>query len=476
MSTSKRKLIILNGIVIGQETKGVTAARLVKLIGAKLMIRYGGCNGSHYVQSGTLAHSFSHFASGTFQGVKTYLVNMVIDPFMLFEEALALEKLGVSKNMFERIYIHQGCLSITPYHGAISRLREHIRALKNTKKGTVGLGVGEAIKDSKRSPEFAIRFCNFADEDLEERIERIRQLKLKDAFDFIHQQGVDELDDNCLVELEMLHDKSLVAHTAKVMRVLHGLVQSISNSDVTHLIHSNQPIVVEGSHGVLLHPYYGFAPHVSQVDATGEVLLKNFKKLVPAEEIVRLGVLRSYMHRIGAGPLVSQDDIFGDSVDSDRDSGETFLGPLRIGPLDFIKIRYALACIGGPEAYDGLVMSHLDDLDGRTSWPVCTAYQFVGDDADVSTYFEIENGRVSAIKVHPDTRDENHLKHQMRLTELLAFCKPIIEHITPANGRSLREEFISRVELETGVNVVMIGHGPDVTEFTLLPKGQELFS
>ncbi len=475
-------IVTMGGPLWGQETKGRFAAEACKLIDAKTVVRYGGCNGSHYVLSNGLSHAFSHYGSGSFfPDVNTILAGMVIDPFLLFDEAEELEQLGLAENMFARIQIHHRCLSITPFHGAISRFREKVRDLTGTKKGTVGMGVGEAISDSKSYPDLAIRAGDFSNLALlTKRIEKVRQQKLKQAEALIREFDLEDIG-TAWEEMELLRSSSVVEATARTMQNLTEWVRIINDNEFKQAILAAGNIVVEGSHGILLHPYYGFAPHVSQVDPTGATLIKILRqtcKVGKGYRFVRILALRPFAHRHGNGPLVTQDDDFGDAIDPDRDNDKTsWLGPFRIGPLDFVALRYSMDCVNGQNEYQGFAMSHLDDLEGWDEWPICNAYRFVGEvPNDLDQYFVIKQGRIVAIRVHPDTRDDAHLAHQMRLTQLLNHCRPVITHVTPTKAETLEQVLLKRVEAEIGIPVVMTSHGPEVKQAEVVPGYEYLFT
>lgn len=467
------------GTFIGQETKGKVAAWTAFSTGAELSIRFGGCNGSHYVQTARgLSHSFTHFSSASFYGVSTVLAQMVLEPKMLFDEAQVLEDLGIGRNMLSRIQIHQGCIAITPFHIAISRIREMVREAMNAKKGTVGLGVGEAVLDSRRDPRLTIRAADFANKNvLWDKVKAIQLQKQQEASLLL--AGFDEcanLPDGLVPNLEMLHNDHLAEAAVYWLCALGSEVKIINDQQLIELIKSTQRIVVEGSHGTLLHPYYGFAPHTTQLDPTGARLLQLFSKVLTRNDrLVWLGALRSYAHRHGAGPLVSQDDAFGDSVDPERSlDDDGWLGPLRIGPFDLVAARYGIDCVGGPVHYTGLSISHLDDMRGREIWPMCVGYYFDGKlPNDLEDYFELEGDQIVSIKVHPNTQDEAHLQHQLRLTKLLNQCKPVVSYVTSGEDQSLEEAFLNRVEQELGVPVVMTGDGPTVENHHHVRPGWE---
>lgn len=475
-----RVIAVPQGIVAGHECKGRVTAYLAKVLKVNRIIRYGGCNGSHTVLDRKLTHSFSHYGS-TLSDVNTTMVNMVMSHELLFTEARRLEELGIAENMDTRMNIHEGCLCVTPYHGAISRLSEYVLALTGEKKGTVGLGVGRAIIDSRKTLELAIRAEDFRDQaTLEIKLAAIRAQKIEEAQLLLESRKVTELSAQMETQMEILSNEGLVIPTAKAMAATGSLVRIIDDDELTHQIQSAGNLIVEGSHGTLLHPRFGFVPHVGQVDSTAAGLLENLREIVNPQDILRLGIMASYSYRLGAGPLVTQDNAFGIAIDEDLDpESDSFIGPFRIGPLDVLALQYAIDCVGGPSEYGGIALSHLDHLNAFASehnyWPICTGYTYEGESANLEPYFFLNQGLITGIRVHPDTKDEAQQCHQRELTRLLKRCKPVIERITGATGEAIEQKFVSRLEEELKVPIVLKAYGPDVTDVRTVPDFGSFF-
>ena len=121
---------VVTGIQIGEETKGAAVEWLARELQAHTVIRNGGCQaGHHIVTSDGREQMFSHFAASTFEGTRTYLRHMVIDPVLLFREALEIEGKGID-DPFSIITIDGENISITPFHGALRRLKEILSSEK----------------------------------------------------------------------------------------------------------------------------------------------------------------------------------------------------------------------------------------------------------------------------------------------------------------------------------------------------------
>lgn len=472
MAVPERNFVSVNGIALGEETKGNTVQRIVRELDAHTVWRSGGWQGGHHIiHDDGREFAFSFFSAGTFDGARTYLRDMVISPSDLFQEALMLEDQGIV-NPLGMIAVDQNCLSTTPFHSAISRIREILRG--QDRKGTIGKGVGEAIRDSS-DPSLTIRAGDFGDR---ERIaviaENIRRSKLSQAEGLIANY-VGSVPPEVYDELAILKDKALVGLTADASRYLAKLVRITDDRYLRALLDRDGSIVNEISHGALHHPWYGFVPHVTQIDPTGRNVIETVKSQDFQGKISRIGVVRSYITRHGAGPLPSYNkDLSNTLVETHNNGANDWLGEFRVGNFDIVLLKYALSISGGSEAFDGLIISYLDVLKGRSEWQVVEGYEYLGHVEDLDEYFDIEEGRIVGIKKQKDTRDEAHYQHQLRLTELIKNCRPILTTISANGDKSLEQIFIEYVEEKLGVGVVGTAYGPRIEDRHFFPKWQEV--
>lgn len=477
---TKNEIFVVTGLGIGEETKSQTVEWLAWQLMAHTILRTGGWQAGHHVvrEDGT-EQMFSFFGAGTFEGARTHLKHMVISPVEFFDEAVELESKGI-KNPFDSITIDKDCLTTTPFHGAISRFREIMR---NDKKGTVGKGVGDAIKDANAgNPDLVIRAGDFLGdrETLKRKVEAIRQHKIRQAAAITQAMEVDELPDEAYSEMKILHDSTLVESTVDSMQYLADLVKIVDDTYFDDLLAKDGVMVTETSHGALLHPRYGFVPHVTQVDPTAQDLLTSLKEHGYKGRVVRLGVSRCYMTRHGAGPLVSFNQEMTDSIQETHNAASEraneWLGEFRNGNYDVVAMEYAIAISGGRESFDGLKISYLDVLAQQDEWQVCEAYTFEGEATDLDEYFVMQDGhQITGIKVHEDMGDEAHFAHQIRLTELLKQCTPVLKTLKPEDGKSLEDVFLDYVEAHLQLPVVAVAHGPKKEDRHARPGWEHLF-
>lgn len=474
---SPNNIFVVTGLGLGEETKGAWVQKLTDLTGAHTILRSGGCQCGHNVVAPDGTHTqLSHFGCGTFDGARTHLQHMVFFPTNLFEEAMELEEKGI-KDPFSVITIDEDCLTITPFHGAWSRILEISRGYN--KKGTVGMGVGEAIEDSKKDPSLAVKAGNFSqgEEILHQKVEAIRQYQLQKARELVAVTA--GLADLAIVqkEFQILEDESLVPLTVQSFLYLADLVHIVGDEYLDEILNQEGAIVCEPSHGALHHPRYGFVPHITQIDPTSQDVLETLKKHEHKKDIVRLGVSRCYMTRYGWGPLPSFSRQLTDQIKETHNVGaDWWLGEFRNGYYDPILLEYAIEFSGGKESFNGLIISFLDVLTNYQEWPVIEAYAYEGEPtSDLDQYFDLKDGKIVGIKVHPDSGDQAHLDHQIRLTELIKKCRPITTILKSENELSLEEVFLKYVEKRLGLPVVAVARGPKDEDREIRPGWKHLF-
>lgn len=305
---------------------------LVRELDARLVVRFnGGAQAGHTVVAPDgRKHTFSQFGAGSLvPGVRTHLSRfMVVHPGGLLREAeiLGRDLSGVS--------VSPEALVTTPFHVAANQIRE-----RRLRHGSCGLGVGETVADSLVCAEDAIRFKDLGSAStLRRKLLRVQSRKWSEL-------GPDPV----------LESRTLIDEWIGMVGSL-GVVMSEDVFDET--------VVFEGAQGVLLDEWRGFHPHTTWSTCTFDnalALLDGY-----AGEVVRLGVLRSYMTRHGNGPLPTEVDLGLEEPDNHTGPWQ---GAFRTGWADAVLGRYALACCGG---VDGLAITHLDRV--RPDWQLCVGY------------------------------------------------------------------------------------------------------
>jgi adenylosuccinate synthase len=220
------------------------------------------------------------------------------------------------------------CLIITPYHKAIGRQRETERSYQ--RHGSCGMGHGTAIELSLRYPDDALRVRDIFNGTAYAKLilaEARRNWRAPDV-----------------TPREILDCYELWADLI-----------NIANPD--HLQRLEGDLIFEGAQGVLLDEWYGFHPHTTWSTCTFE----NAQTLLDeiGETAAKLGVLRAYSTRHGAGPFVSQIQDWWLVLDYEHNHYNDWQGDFRVGYFDAVASRYACE-VARP---DSIALTHLDNAE-----------------------------------------------------------------------------------------------------------------
>lgn len=350
--------VVVIGLQYGDEGKGTTIDYLAKRMGASLVVRFnGGAQAGHrVVLPDGREHVFSTWSSATLSDVvETYLApDMMVNPIMAINEGWHLQEIGMD-DPYDLLYVDDECPITTPMHMAINRLRELARPERH---GSCGMGVGETMEDILFHPELVLRSRDLFGPIgvLEEKLEAIQQNKAQEALRICDKLGMDR---TTLDSWRLLFDPYIIRNIggAFIEFALH--INRADRSLLQGALRRDNPVLFEGAQGILLDQDYGFQPHTSWSDCTPKGALKLLDECGFQGKVTKLGVLRAYATRHGAGPFVTEDreltDLLPDAMNTDDPWQQSF----RVGHLDLVSLKYAVEVCGG---VDGLVLTHLDRL------------------------------------------------------------------------------------------------------------------
>ena len=475
------RLIEVAGLGFGDEGKGSVVDFLSRAAGARAVVRYnGGPQAAHHVvlDDGRW-HCFAQFGSGTFvpQVMSHISRQMLWKPQNLLAERDALVKKGVT-DALARLTISSEAFVVTPWHAMLRRMEETARG--KSRHGSCGLGVGKAALDRLEGWENGILARDLLNPDalwckILSHWSRSRQCA-EPLMEQSGGMGVRRLFDETVktVNPEVLH-RNLLACAREIQ-------DCIVNTDNPGL-RGDGIVILEGAQGVLLDHAYGFGPYVTKTDTTmrsaGPFLERSG---FGSKRLTKLGVLRAYATRHGAGPLVTCSAAPGRKLAEAHNQTNEWQGEFRSGPFDLLASRYACAVAGG---VDYLALTCLDRLAGRGPVRVCTSYLYQGsasEDGDVLTElftWERSRGvvRISGINVPIRPTPER----QAKLAAMLFKCKPAEFRefkSWSATGpditvRTLQPElsrFLSYLESPEGLGIPvgLISNGPTAKDKTLL--------
>ncbi len=468
MARLERQAVLIADLSYGDTGKGSIVDYLTRQQQAHTVVRYnGGAQAAHnVVEASGRHHTFAQFGSGTFiPGTRTHLSRFVlIHPLSMLKEEQHLQSIGID-DVFQRTSIDEDALIITPFQQAANRLHEMARA--NTRHGSCGMGVGETMQDFLAYGSQALFARDLAQRaTVRKKLRFLRDLKLSQIEKI---QGQLPNTEQVRQELKTLHDPEIIDHCADLYQHFASLVAIVDERYFSRLLDEPGAIIFEGAQGVLLDEWYGFHPYTTWSTTT----FKNAEQLLQAynytNAITRIGVLRAYSTRHGAGPFVTEDAWLSASLPDTHNENNPWQQAFRVGYLDLVATRYALD-VAGP--VDALAVTNLDRLAAISVWKLCNAYHYqAAGEEDIAPYFETQGPSIKAIKVHHPA----NLAHQEQLTQRLWRCAPHYETFHPSRtlDTTNREDiylYLAQIEQRLKCSIAIASFGPTASDKIALPS------
>ena len=367
-------IYIVTDLGPGDGGKGGIVHFLSKKIGASVIIKRGGAQGSHGVRTSFgESFNFSQWGCGTLEGIPTYCSEqMIISPVGLENESDALKRLGIYEP-YTLLSVDPNCICATPLHRISSQLEELV--LGNNPRGTVGTGVGRACRMSDEfGDDFTIRASELTDR-------KLVQGKLKKQVDHYRDRYAKispkdyALEDFMLVSknLGLLHDEGFLPYIVDLFETVGKKAQLKELPDILSL---DGMAIVECSHGVLTDAETGLKPHVSAIRTLPKFTYEMLRDSGYTGKFINLAVHRAYGVRHGAGPMPTYDPVFTSKMlpGSHKDKNR-WQGIVRAGSLDLNLIRHAIG-VADETPFDGICLTWFDQIlkTGRV-WSICDGYQ-----------------------------------------------------------------------------------------------------
>lgn len=409
--------VIVVDLGFGDAGKGTVVDWLCADREVGAVVRFnGGAQAAHNVVTADgRHHTFAQFGSGALSAVATHLSRwMLVEPLALAAEAEHLAELGVG-DAFDRLTVDGQALLTTPWHRAANRVRERARGAG--RHGSCGMGVGETAAYALAHPHQAptVGDC-------------LRPRVLADKLTVLARR--------LEAELGPL-DAPPVAEVVTVFGQFATAARVVDGGHLGGLL-DRGPVVFEGAQGVLLDEWAGFHPYTTWSTTTfgnAEALLAEHGH---AGRGYRLGVVRTYTTRHGAGPLPAEDAVLAARLPEPHNGSGLWQGAFRVGHFDAVAHRYAMAACGGA---DGLAVTHVDSA-RRARPSVCEAYRLGG--------HAIDRLPVDGI---------GDLGRQERLAGVLSRVEPVLRP-----GPDDADEWPALVGKELGAPVVLASYGPTAAD------------
>ena len=358
--------MVENRVIIGGQWGDEGKGKIVDALSRDVnwVIRYqGGANAGHTIHVDQVKHVLHLIPSGILhEGVRCLLGGgMVIDPWALMEEIVALEEKGI--RVRDRLFISAAAHLLLPYHKRFDELKE--ARLKRHSIGTTGRGIGPAYLDKLQRTGLRLGDLLLPRENLERKaIEKILSANevLCDFFQADPQPA------RVLAEEIVVLAKSLSPLVVNPYEVLRPVREG------------TQSVLFEGAQGTMLDIDHGTYPYVTSSNCTVGGALTGSG--LPPRALGEInGIFKAYCTRVGNGPFPSE--LLGEAGDRLREAGGEYGATTgrarRCGWFDLVAGRYSAEING----MTGVIITKLDVLDKFPAIQVATAYEMDGQEISI---------------------------------------------------------------------------------------------
>jgi adenylosuccinate synthase len=278
---------IVIGSNFGDEGKGLMTDYFAGEAQAVFRFNGGAQAGHTVVTPEGQRHVFSHFGSGSFRDVPTFLGwDFVVNPMNFRTERLALmDNFGLSP----LIYVDPRALVTTPWDVMLNQFAEAARG--DDRHGSVGIGFGETIERCINNYPTRVHNLGYLSSASLARIRQEWVPKRAAALGFTLTEEQRET---------VMNDKILYRFMEDADHFLSMVEQSIESQ----FLDMHETVVFEGAQGLMLDQDYGSFPNVTRSNTGLKNVTKILKRLETAPESLEAVYLtRTYLTRHGAGPM-----------------------------------------------------------------------------------------------------------------------------------------------------------------------------
>jgi adenylosuccinate synthase len=411
---------IVLGTQWGDEGKGKAVDYLAD--GMDLVVRYqGGNNAGHTVIAEGRLLKLQLIPSGILYPHITPVIadGVVVDPRHLLAELDDVRRTGVNVS---RLRVSGNCHLIMPYHLELEKVTQ--RFLGRNALGTTKRGIGPAYAD--RAARIGLRVQDLFDERIfREKLEIV--LREKNAI-LTKLYGRLPLEGDAIVDEYLDLAGRLQPYVADTTALLHEALR-----DGRH-------VMLEGAQGTMLDLDKGTYPFVTSSNPVAGYALAS-AGIGPKEVDRVVGIVKSYVTRVGAGPFPTED--LGEDgelmVKRGNEFGTVTGRRRRCGWFDAVVVRYAARVNGLTE----LFLTKLDVLSGFDRLRICTSYR-----VDGQTYDELPSHQTLLHRSQPIYE------------QLDGWWEEIDGARTFEDLPKAAREYVARIEELVGVRISVVSVGP----------------
>lgn len=270
------------GLQFGDEGKGKFVDYLSKSINH--IIRFnGGANAGHSVQHKDVRTSFSQIPSTLYKKELYIAQGALISPKILISEMSFLKEMEINS----KLYIDPRCHVVLPIHEKLNKASEKYKGKK--KIGSVGRGIGACFED--KSNRHGVRLIDLVNKDsFRKRLSllwNIRENQIKNVFN-------DEFD----LEIEEIIEE--YHQYGKILQPYFAFINEL----IYNVLDKKEDVLWETSQATFLDNSFGTYPYT----VAYQTLVQNGFPMIgiPSSEINAIGVMKSYMIRVGNGPFPTE--------------------------------------------------------------------------------------------------------------------------------------------------------------------------
>ena len=352
---------VIVGINWGDEGKG----RMVDLLTEQydVVVRYqGGGNAGHTVINEKGKFALHLLPSGIFrEGVVNILGNGVaVDPESLWKEMCEVMDKGVILTP-ENLKISDRASILLPWHRMLDELEEN--RLADKKYGSTKQGIAPFYSD-KYQKKTILAGELFCPEKLKARFEDLMEWK----------------------NLTLTNVYGSEAYTMEKFEIwMTEYCEKIrpyicdTGAFLRRAQKNGKQILFEAQLGSLRDLDYGIYPYTTSSNTIAAYA--PIGSGLPSVKITDvIGVVKAYSSCVGEGPFVCE--MFGKEAENLREAGFEYGAktgrPRRVGPIDIVATRYGVEVQAATE----IALTKLDVLSYMDKIPVCTHYEFDGEQTD----------------------------------------------------------------------------------------------
>lgn len=417
------KADVLLGLQWGDEGKG----KVVDVLTPRydMVARFqGGPNAGHTLEFDGHKVVLRSIPSGVFQGNINIIGNgVVLDPTLFEAEAKELINIGI--DLQKILKISKKTHLILPTHRLLDKASEQSKG--ENKIGTTGKGIGPAYTD--KISRNGLRLGDYFEDYF---VERFNNTVLK------HCEQLRNLDFE-------IGDEALDRSIKEWLEAVKYIVDNFSVIDeeyfVNDALNSGKSLLCEGAQGTMLDVDFGSYPFVTSSNTISAGACTGLG-IAPNKIGDVYGIFKAYCTRVGSGPFPTE--LFDETGAKIREIGHEYGAVTgrerRCGWIDLVALRYAIMINGVTK----LIMMKSDVLDGFTTIKACVAYNINGEETRNLPY-SIDN---------PDL-----IKPVYK--ELTGWGKNMTEITSAEQFPKEFKDYISFLEKELGVPIVIISVGPD---------------